>query len=172
TFTCYGSHLPGDCRGSFDHVRRGNRRFLPPNAALEDYHRDHLRQAPYCLSTASIREIVRDAIVEVCRYRSWFLYALHVRTTHVHAIADADCAPSRIFNAWKAYATRRLRASGEEPPDRIYWAWWKRKKNSDVREPHQSYGLSIARSGSGAGSVLGSAGERPGLTPGAEVRIE
>jgi len=55
--------------------------------------------------------------VNVCRFRGWFLYALHVRTNHVHGIVDADVAPSRIFNDWKAYATRAL-----NNPSRIHWS--------------------------------------------------
>jgi hypothetical protein len=35
TFACYGSHLPGDARGSFDHVRRGEHCRLAPNPGLE-----------------------------------------------------------------------------------------------------------------------------------------
>ena len=121
TFTCYGSHLPGDARGSFDHVRGGERCPLAPNPGLEAFRRRNMRQTPYLLATAQVRCEVRDAIVKVCRYRPWSLYALHARTNHVHGIVDAETSPSRVFNAWKAYASRSLRAAREGPLDRIYW---------------------------------------------------
>jgi len=125
TFTCYGSHLPGDPRGSFDHVRNAPThkpgRLLPPNPALEQYHRHHLKHDPYFLSTAQSRATVRDAVISASAFRAWFLYALHVRTTHVHGVVEAECPPSRIFHLWKAYATRSLRSACLAAPDRIMW---------------------------------------------------
>ena len=119
TFSCYGSHLPGDARGSADHARCGERRPLAPNPYLEAYRRRQMRQAPFLLDSAEARSRVRSAIVEVCQYRLWFLYALHVRTNHVHGIVDAGVSPSLVFSSWKAYASRRLRAAGTM--DRLYW---------------------------------------------------
>jgi len=92
TFTCYGSHLPA-------------------------FGRRTMKQDEYLLGSPESRAIVRDAIVNVCEFRGWFLYALHVRTNHVHGIVDADVAASRIFNDWKAYATRAL-----NNPGRIHWS--------------------------------------------------
>jgi REP element-mobilizing transposase RayT len=92
TFTCYGSHLPA-------------------------FGRRKLKQDKYLLASPESRALVRDAIVKVCKFRGWVLYALHVRTNHVHGIVDAEVSPSRIFNDWKAYATRSL---GD--PGRIHWS--------------------------------------------------
>lgn len=36
TFRCYGTHLPGDARGSFDHVRNGERRYTRPTPRWND----------------------------------------------------------------------------------------------------------------------------------------
>ena len=80
-----------------------------------------MRQASYLLSSAQSRILVRDAIVDVCKFRGWILYALHVRTNHVHGIVDAEASPSRIFNDWKAYSTRSLRDAGASAPDRMHW---------------------------------------------------
>lgn len=49
------------------------------------------------------------------------LYALHVMTNHVHGVVEAPTPPSRVFNDWKAYASRTLRAAGEDPLHGIYW---------------------------------------------------
>jgi REP element-mobilizing transposase RayT len=75
-----------------------------------------MRQADYLLSSRESRMLVCDAIVNVCKFCSWALYALHVRTNHIHGIVDASASPSRILNDWKAYATRSL---GD--PGRIHW---------------------------------------------------
>jgi REP element-mobilizing transposase RayT len=121
TFSCYGSHLPGDDRGSCDHVRNGHRRFIAPSPGLEQNRRRLMRQPPFLLSTPQTRAAVRQAIVEVCQVRGWFLHALHVRTSHVHGIVEAESSPSRVLNDWKAYATRALRGAGLIACDRMVW---------------------------------------------------
>jgi len=120
TFTSYGAHLPGDERGSFDHVRAGQRRFVRPNPGLEVYRRKQMRQPPFELRDATSRRVVRDAIVKVCDFRSVPLYALHVRTNHVHGVVEAEDA-RRVLHDWKAYATRSLRDAGLVAPDRVVW---------------------------------------------------
>jgi REP element-mobilizing transposase RayT len=121
TFTCYGSRLPGDPRGSFDHVRGdGERRWIEPSPGLETYHRRNMKRAPYLLSTPESRSLVLRAIANVCSFREWFLYALHVRTNHVHGVVEANVSSRQILHDWKAYATRLLRSAGEEPA-RILW---------------------------------------------------
>jgi hypothetical protein len=121
TFTCYGTHLPGDPSGSFDHIRDGERRFIPPRRALEKYHEQHLRQAPFLLETPESRTVVLEAIVNVCGFRSWALSALHVRSNHFHGIIAADVAAAKIIHDWKAYATRALRSSGLVDANRLIW---------------------------------------------------
>jgi REP element-mobilizing transposase RayT len=121
TFSTYGTHLPGGARGSFDHVRGGQRRFLDPNIAFERWNRLHSRQAAFSLVTPASRHAVRDAIVEVCTVRSWPLLALHVRPTHLHGIVSTDSAPSAVLRDWKAYATRRLRSLGLAANDQLIW---------------------------------------------------
>ncbi len=80
-----------------------------------------MRQPPYLLATHESRCVVRAAIVEVSGFRSWHLYALHVRTNHVHGIVRSDARPNRVLNEWKAYATRRLRSTGIVGRDRLVW---------------------------------------------------
>jgi len=120
TFSTYGTHLPGDPRGSYDHIRKVERRYIPPNRALESSARDRQVQPLFELD-ASQREAVREAIVEKCRYRGWSLIALHIRATHVHGIADTPCEPQQILHAWKSYATRHLRELGLIAADRKIW---------------------------------------------------
>ena len=72
--------------------------------------------------TPQAQGIVRDAVVRVCQFREWGLYALHVRSNHLHGVVDAPVDASRVVNAWKAYATRALRESELVDPTRLIWA--------------------------------------------------
>lgn len=120
TFSCHGLRLPGDPRGTRDHVRNGERRWIPPNAGLESYHREAMLDDAYVLSTSLTRQLVKESIIEVCKYCGWKLIALHVRTTHIHAVVNAEATSRRIAIDWKAYTTRRLRV--DEPTRMVYWA--------------------------------------------------
>ena len=91
-----------------------------PDVGLERDRRGRMRRSPYLLSTPQARSLVRDAVVGVCQFRAWFLYALHVRINHVHGIVESD-APRRVLNDWKAYATRALRGAGLTGADQPVW---------------------------------------------------
>src|SRR5579883_894267 len=121
TFSTYGSHLPGDARGSYDHLREGSRKFIPPNPGLEAYRRELMEQEPFLLN-AEQRAVVRDAMVEVCSFRGWELFALHIRSNHVHGVVEAAVEGSRIVNPWKACGTRALRRAGLVAAEREIWA--------------------------------------------------
>ena len=70
-----------------------------------------MTEPPYDL-TAQHRPIVLATILEVCRHRKWLLIAAHVRTAHVHVVADVEHAPERAIGDLKAYASRRLAEAG------------------------------------------------------------
>jgi REP element-mobilizing transposase RayT len=108
TFSCYGTHLPGSAEGSYDR-RRGMHRSgaLPVNAQLEAHARSLMREEPVTLSPGDAR-MVLDTIREVCRTRDWRLIAAHVRTSHVHVIAEGLDQPILAIRDFKAYASRRL----------------------------------------------------------------
>src|SRR5262245_53450627 len=112
TFSTYGSHLPGDPQGSFAHTVHGRSRFISPNHPLEESARERMHFPAYSLDEVG-RVCVRAAILGVCEYRQWDMAALHVRSTHVHAVASGADA-MRMIRDWKAYSTRALRiqASG------------------------------------------------------------
>jgi REP element-mobilizing transposase RayT len=80
-----------------------------------------MKRPPFLLSTPESRSLVLNAITNVCAFREWFLYALHVRTNHVHGIVEANAQPRQILHDWKAYATRLLRTEGEDLAGRILW---------------------------------------------------
>jgi len=94
-------------------------------------------QLPYYLDP-NARSAVLAALREVCSHRGWPLLAAHVRTTHVHAVVEADVPPEKVMNDFKSYATRCLNRLGRDSPDRRRWArhgstrcLW---KDQDVRQ--------------------------------------
>ena len=84
------------------------------------------------------RRAVRDAIVELCAEKEWWLAALHVRITHLHMVVDADAAPERILQACKAYASRTLKGVHEVPRHK-YWT-----RSGDIRRLHAGRALASA----------------------------
>ncbi len=109
TFTCYGTHLPGSEKGSVD--RRQNRACSPslePNKARERYKASLLKERPLELEECH-RQTVLRTIQDVCDFRGWTLLAAHIRSTHVHAVVNADARPEKVMLDMKAYATRALR---------------------------------------------------------------
>jgi REP element-mobilizing transposase RayT len=121
TFTCHGTWLRGDAKGSVD-VRHNV--YGTPTLEANDRRRvanaAQLTQPPYELDSDR-RAMVKEAIIEVCRYRQWQLLALHVRTNHVHAVVAADSTPEKVMNDFKAYSSRRLNAAGVDATDCARW---------------------------------------------------
>ncbi|HUU11821.1 MAG TPA: transposase [Phycisphaerae bacterium] len=108
TFTCYGTWLHGDERGSADDDHRmPGTPYLVPDAGRRDLAARVMREPPYQLDEAK-RCCVLAAIREVCEVRAWRLLAAHVRPNHVHAVVTGAEVSERIMNALKAYASRRL----------------------------------------------------------------
>jgi REP element-mobilizing transposase RayT len=79
-----------------------------------------MTQEPYLLD-ANRREIVRDAVIEECRFRGWTLHALHVRSNHVHVVVSADREPEFVMRTCKANASKRLNRAGFENAERKRW---------------------------------------------------
>jgi len=67
--------------------------------------------APYTMEAAD-RDTVLAAVTEVCAHRGWTLLAAHIRSTHVHAIVEAETDPEEIMNTFKRYASRNRNAHG------------------------------------------------------------
>lgn len=112
TFRTYGTWLRGDERGSMDreHNSYGTPR-IAPNPTLEKADATRLRHSPLTLDPRQ-RQVVEQAIREVCLYRSYLLRAVNVRTNHAHTVVAAACDPEPMMDAFKAYATRALRRAG------------------------------------------------------------
>ncbi len=104
TWSCYGTHLPGDERGWVDRRTGGAR---PGSERLERYARERLVDPPYRLDDCASQAVLH-VVQEVCAFRKWRLLAAHVRMTHVHCVVDDLTDPSRAMADLKAYATRAL----------------------------------------------------------------
>jgi REP element-mobilizing transposase RayT len=108
TFTCYGTRLHGRVEGSVDRTHNAYlTEYLLANPRRRLFEYRTMSQAPYMLDRES-RDIVLAAIREVCTYRQWTPFVVHVRTNHVHTVVEATTAPEAVMNAFKAYATRAL----------------------------------------------------------------
>ena len=75
-----------------------------------------------------MRRAVEVGIRETCDIRKWTLWAINVRTNHVHTVVSANCRPKRIAIAFKANATRKMREAGTWPSGRSPWVRRESKK--------------------------------------------
>lgn len=113
TFRTYGTWLHGDERGSVNRFRNTYRtRRLPPEKTWLAKNTYRLKRTPVKLD-ARQRANVKAAIQTVCKHKGWALIAINVRTNHVHlVVAIGEASPSAALNAFKAYATKRMRQEG------------------------------------------------------------
>ena len=113
TFRCYGTWLHGDERGSVD--RRYQNRYgderIKPDFEMQARKAGLMKAESFFLRAAE-RQIVDAAIREVCSFREYLLFALNVRTEHVHVVTGNHGRPERIMDSFKAYATKALRSAG------------------------------------------------------------
>lgn len=121
TFTTYGTWLHGKNRQSVD--RLNNVVGLPfsrPNENREKARLAQLQQNPYQLDDSK-RQIVLETILEVAQFRNWTIWAIHVRSNHVHVVITASIAPEKVMSDLKAYCSRRIRERTDEQSDRNRW---------------------------------------------------
>src|SRR5207249_10811119 len=109
TFRAYGTWLHGDKRGSVDrrHKRYGSP-MLPLSERRSQIERLLLKQHPVRFD-ARQRAAIESAARETCTIRKWQLWALNVRTNHVHCVITANRKPDAVLSAIKANATRTMR---------------------------------------------------------------
>ena len=123
TFTTYGSWLHGDQRDSVDkdHNQYGSN-FVSPSAGLYKKEQTRLKSSPVVLDKY-IREAVLMALLQVCDYRGWIVYAVHVRSNHIHIVVSGREKPEKMMVDFKAYATRAIKKnSNNQAMLRKYWS--------------------------------------------------
>ncbi|MGH2609487.1 MAG: transposase [Tepidiformaceae bacterium] len=112
TFTCYGTRLHGDPRGTV--TRRRNQPGTPVLGENDLWRRIEETRLDNASPYFGPRErgVVHRTTEEVCQYRGWQLHALNVRTNHVHLVATARCHPDKVMGDVKRWSTRRLAEAG------------------------------------------------------------
>jgi REP element-mobilizing transposase RayT len=103
-FRTFGTWLHGD-------NRTYGTPMLPPNVQRTRYEAHLGKQAPVKLNVRQ-RTAVESGVRETCTIRHWTLWALNIRTNHVHSVVSAGCKPERILSALKANATRSMKDAG------------------------------------------------------------
>lgn len=126
SFRTYGTWLHGSREGSVDrdHNRVGGE-FAPVDEVRVMRERGLMRGEAVALSPAA-RVIVLLAIGGVCSHRGWVVYALNVRTNHVHVVVGTSknpVTPERALNDFKAWSTRRLVEAGLVTKGSPVWAY-------------------------------------------------
>ncbi|MBX7060126.1 MAG: transposase [Pyrinomonadaceae bacterium] len=123
TFRTRGTWLHGDDRGSISRHRNvyGTPK-LRPEPRWHDTNLARLKGESLILS-ARQRACVRKAVLETCELREWKLYALNIRTNHVHVVLWAkDKTPGIVLNALKANSTRMMRERRQWQEEHSPWA--------------------------------------------------
>ena len=121
TFTCYGTWLHGDARGSVDteHNQYGTR-FLdaePQQKAAEA----GTMKYPHYLLDEKRRPSVLDGILEAAQRRHWKLFAVQVRSNHVHVVVQATQSAERVLADCKAFASKHLNLAFPEEREQKRW---------------------------------------------------
>ena len=122
SFRSFGTWLHGDQRGSVDrfHNVYGTPR-LGPEPARERYECSIMTRPPVRLNSKQ-RAAAEKGIRETCQFRQWTLWAVNVRTNHVHVVVTANCSSKKARSVLKANATRVMRESGSWLSDKTPWA--------------------------------------------------
>lgn len=114
TWSCYGTRLHGDPRGTVDRNHNTpNTPFLAEDRTRNVHASERMSGPPYVLSNPA-RIVVEEVIRKHCQIREWSLLTVNVRTTHVHVVVNCHmrATPETAMEQFKAWATRRLREAG------------------------------------------------------------
>ena len=123
TFSTYGTWLHGTSKGKGSVDREHNQHgmaFVEPDALRKAQSREKMKQPRYTMQVHE-REIVRDAIVELCGGKGWQLLAVHVRSNHVHVVICVDRDPGRVMSDMKGRASAALTRAGFDDATRKRW---------------------------------------------------
>lgn len=123
TFRCYGTWLHGDERGSVDRFHNVYKTpYAESNAKRLEYSKSLMKNAPVKLN-AERRKVVESALRETCDFKNWHIYALNVRTNHIHIVVGVgEKHPDKVLIALKANATRKMRENKCWNSDKTPWA--------------------------------------------------
>jgi REP element-mobilizing transposase RayT len=114
TFTTYGTWLHGDERGST--IREnGTPIAIDKHTGIYEHEHQKLNNDPVTLNLAK-RQIVHETIIKHCNIRQWHLYAVHVRSNHVHIVVKSNKPTDLTAKELMGWPTRMLRNNGFKIP--------------------------------------------------------
>jgi REP element-mobilizing transposase RayT len=123
TLRSFGTWLHGDNRGAVD--RHGKNIYgtadIIPNPKLEKIMSENMKQSAVLFNKLQ-RKVIEKSIEEVCSHRNYTLQAVNCRSNHLHVVVSAQSQPESIMNAFKSYATRKLRESSLIDSEKRIWA--------------------------------------------------
>jgi REP element-mobilizing transposase RayT len=120
TWTCYGTWLHGDERGSTQRGLKSGWPIIESGPELLDAMRRKLSQSPYLIESGA-RGVIEDTLAEVYTHRDWYLAKFNVRTNHLHVVVCGIERPEKMLGDLKAYCTRRLREAAIVAKARRVW---------------------------------------------------
>ena len=146
TFTCYGTWLHGDERGSVDQEHNApERRCCRPTqtATPGDGKPSPSRPITSMATTPSHAGCgMRDRPAE-----GWTLDAVHVRSNHVHIVVTAPGPPERVMNDFKTAASRRLNKAFPGERDRTRGRATAARATCGPRKPSRKRCITCGRQG-------------------------
>ena len=113
TWTCYGTWLHGDERGSVDREHNlAGRPFLARDDPRRNRSSESLKHWATTLDPTR-RRVVKETISSRCAFLGARLLALSVRSNHVHLVVSCNTEqPGRLAGGFKSRCTRVLRERG------------------------------------------------------------
>jgi REP element-mobilizing transposase RayT len=123
TLRTYGTWLHGNEKGSISRRRKKPflTKFIDPNPRLEEKMDEELKHPQFRLDRTQ-RKAVEDIIRQLSSFRNYELYAVNVRTNHLHVVVSAATTGEKLVNQLKTRVTRELRDRGLIRPDTKVWS--------------------------------------------------
>jgi len=105
TWTTYGTWLPGDERGWFEHGKG----IQAPDLMRQLQAALHMTEDAVILDAVQ-RCLVESTIADHCAIRGWTLHAVNCRSNHVHVVVTAADRPiATPREQLKSWCTRKLK---------------------------------------------------------------
>ena len=132
TWTCYGTWLPGCCRGFVGNVRDADGSHVTHNIPgtpydrdlpeLEGWVRENMTGEPVVLDQPDADALI-EQYQETARVRRWSLEAASVMVNHTHLVVgvSGDPDPASVRDTFKSWATRAIKKLRPPPPRGTFW---------------------------------------------------
>jgi REP element-mobilizing transposase RayT len=120
TWTTYGTWLPGDARGWYQHGRG----LQEPDAQRRFEALLSLAESAWTLDPDQ-RRLVEKTVADHSAIRQWVLHAVNCRSNHVHVVVTAPDRPIELpREQFKSWCTRRLKERDRSASAAVRVHWW------------------------------------------------